>query len=306
MMPAAQRFEFWRAIHTFVDLDTADHDRRNDLRADLLLHIAPDGATFGHVSSDDLITRFARSGDEYVLFSLGLSGMTRIRTDRDAAWTVTPASGVVVMDGTRPMTTATENHSHVYLTVPKSRLLNVLGQPPDLLRDGLFALPAQGLAGLLASHLLAIARQGHRLDRPSTAAAMKAAVELAVATLACARDEETWPDPRHDDAFYAAARRHIELHPADPGLTSAAIAHALGCSRAHLYRIFARHDQAVGDVIRAERLAHAASLLAAPRTLPVEQIAIACGFANPSAFTRAFRAWHGLTPTAFRDRSRER
>lgn len=305
-LPAAQRFEFWRSIHNFIDLDVSEPDGRKDFRADLLLHMSDDGTTtFGCASSDDVITRFARSNDEYVMFSLGLSGTAKIRTDRDAARIVTPSSGLMVVDGTRPMRTLTEGQSHVYLTVPKAKLADALADKPGLLRDGFCALPQEGLGGLLMANLVWMARHGERLDRSSTAIAMKAAVDLAVGTIARAHaDRDTTPDERHDEAYYAAACRYIQLHLAAPDLTAASIAHALGCSRAHLYRVFAQHEQGIGAVVRAERLERAAALLASPAALPIEQIATACGFASPSAFTRSFRDQSGLTPTAFRDQVR--
>jgi AraC-like DNA-binding protein len=305
-LPAAQRFDFWRSIHTFIDLDASEREKRKDFRADLLLHIGDDGTTFGCASSDDVVTRFARSNDEYVMFSLGLSGTAKIRTDRDAARIVAPSSGLMVVDGTRPMTTLTEGQSHVYLTVPKAKIADALADKPGLLRDGFCALPQEGLAGLLMANLVWFARHGERLDGQSTAVAMKAAVDLAVGTLARAHaDHDTTPDERHDDAFYAAACRYIQIHLGAPDLTAAGIAHALGCSRAHLYRVFARHEQGIGEVVRAGRLERAAVLLAPPAALPIEQGATACGFTSASAFTRSFRDWSGLTPTAFREQMRD-
>jgi hypothetical protein len=113
-----------------------------------------------------------------------------------------PRRGLMVVDGTRSMTTMTENQSHVYLTVPKAMLGNALVAKPGLLRDGFCELPSEGLAGLLMANLVWIARQGEHLDGRSTAVAMKAAVDLAVGTLACAHaDHDAPPDDRHDEAF---------------------------------------------------------------------------------------------------------
>ena len=308
VLPPAQRFEFWRSIHSFIDIDVRQKDKQKDFRADLLLHLANDGSTFGCASNDDVVTRFARSSDEYVLLSLSLSGSAMIRTGDDATRIVTPASGLVVMDGTQPTTVATDNYSHVYLTVPKAKLADALSDKPGLFRDGPRTLvPRDGLTPLLMSHLIMIARQADRLDGQSTVIAMKAAVDLAVGVLARSYgDHNALMDDRHDDAFHAAAHRYIQIHLGAPDLTAARIAHALGCSRAHLYRVFARHDQGIGEVIRAERLEQASAMLVTSMAKPIEQIATACGFASPSAFTRAFRDQNGLTPTAFRDLARSR
>src|SRR5690606_22649114 len=113
-------------------------------------------------------------------------------------------------------------------------------------------------------------------------------VNLAVGMLARTHiDHDVPPDDRHDDAFYTAACRYIKAHLADQDLTAASIAYALGCSRTHLYRIFARYDQGIGEVIRTGRLERASALLTSETAMSVEQIAMACGFASPSAFTRS-------------------
>ena len=38
----------------------------------------------------------------------------------------------------------------------------------------------------------------------------------------------------------------------------------------------------------------------APRRRPIKQIALAVGFRNEKSFSRAFRAWAGVTPGAYR------
>jgi AraC-like DNA-binding protein len=53
------------------------------------------------------------------------------------------------------------------------------------------------------------------------------------------------------------------------------------------------------DLVRAARLQHAMSLLAAPGAR-VTDVALACGFENVSSFTRSFSAFVGETPSAFR------
>ena len=304
-LPAAQRFEFWRSIHTFIDVDVSGQDARKNFRADLLLHIADDGATFGRATSDDVVTRFARSDDEYVMFGLSLSGTANFTTHSDARRTINPLSGLAVIDGSRPLTTVAEGLSHVYLTVPKARIGHILASKAGLLRDGFCEIPQDGLAGLLMSHLVWMARHGERLDKPSTEVAMKTAVDLAIGALVHMPDGfGPACDGSLDQAYHAAACRYIQLHLGNPKLTAERIAHAVGCSRAHLFRVFARREQAVGDVIRAGRLARASALLASPSVWPIEQVALACGFASPSAFTRAFRDWTGATPSAFREQMR--
>jgi AraC family transcriptional regulator len=53
----------------------------------------------------------------------------------------------------------------------------------------------------------------------------------------------------------------------------------------------------IGTYVRALRVKHAKELL--PKRSLVE-VALACGFADQSHFTRTFRRIEGMTPTEFR------
>ena len=165
--------------------------------------------------------------------------------------------------------------------------------------------PVTGTAGLLKSHMLALARESRRLSRSSAAAAMDMAIELALETLAGIAME---PDGSRTDgwksALYAAARDYIELHFHRSDLTAEQVASSLGCSRAHLYRVFAERGEGIGQTIRNLRLDHAGRLLSASPRTPVEQVAFACGFSSPAAFSRAFRDYSGMSPTRHRRSAR--
>lgn len=106
---------------------------------------------------------------------------------------------------------------------------------------------------------------------------------------------------RSDGRPCTAADRLRERVLRDPGdaVTVAEWADRSGCSRRTLERDFRRR---VSDSVRAWRNAvraeRAAELLAAGHQ--AKWVARRMGFAHPSAFTRAFRETHGLTPRDFR------
>ena len=88
---------------------------------------------------------------------------------------------------------------------------------------------------------------------------------------------------------------------AEPFQASLAIAAALGCSRATLYRAFADRDISLADYIKEARLSRAAQVLskgAAPETLT--DLAHDCGFTNADHFRREFRRRFGVSPSEFR------
>jgi AraC family transcriptional regulator len=92
---------------------------------------------------------------------------------------------------------------------------------------------------------------------------------------------------------YVQARLHEPL-------TLDSLATVVGYSPYHFARLF---RQATGDspyqyVLR-QRVTGAQRLLR-ETTLPVQQVALACGFANQSHFTRVFSRMVGITPGAYR------
>ena len=73
-----------------------------------------------------------------------------------------------------------------------------------------------------------------------------------------------------------------------------------GLSRAHFSRAFARNfGTPPRDYILSRRIARARTMLT-DTDLSASQIAMRCGFSNPSHLTTAFKQQLGLTPTAYR------
>ena len=101
-------------------------------------------------------------------------------------------------------------------------------------------------------------------------------------------------------ALFEAAKMLIRTRAPDVNLTAEHLAQALGCSRAHLYRVFAEHGGTIGDALRDARMEIARSLLMLTPSLPVQQIAHRSGYASAAAFGRAFRTATGHTPIGYR------
>jgi AraC-like DNA-binding protein len=161
-------------------------------------------------------------------------------------------------------------------------------------------LPDTPLGLLLKSQLGALSAYGPAMDSDEAAAAMDALSGLTLAYLSrfnpAREDEEDTP---LDAAMFTAACSYIDACKDDPHLTAAAIARAIGCSRAGLYRMFERRSLAVADQIRIARLNHARALLRDP-ALDIGDIALRCGYADLSAFGKAFRRRFGMAPRDWR------
>lgn len=103
-------------------------------------------------------------------------------------------------------------------------------------------------------------------------------------------------------ALYERICDHVASHVRDPGLSVDQVAQALNCSRRHLHNAFAGREQSLGAFIQQSRLElcmrelHSAAL--AHRT--ITEIAMGCGFGNSAHFSRAFKAYTGMSPSEFR------
>ena len=84
-----------------------------------------------------------------------------------------------------------------------------------------------------------------------------------------------------DDATLASVAAHFNFH---PNTVSNMIKRETGKS--------------FGETLREIRMQRALSLLEA-RTLPIAQIAVLCGYENPSNFYRVFKDTFGMTPRAY-------
>lgn len=104
---------------------------------------------------------------------------------------------------------------------------------------------------------------------------------------------------RNDEGTVASVRRHLKTLPVPDWPGFEALARQMNCSASTLRRRLeaeGRSYRAIRDELRYDlALDH---LCGSP--LPIPDIAAALGFAEPSAFHRAFRKWSGASPGAYR------
>ncbi len=97
---------------------------------------------------------------------------------------------------------------------------------------------------------------------------------------------------------------YIEQHLAED-LSLAVLARESCFSAFHFHRIFqALTGETPLTFVKRVRLDRAASLLQTSPGQPVTQIALACGFPSPAAFSRSFRERFGVSPRDFRTNSK--
>jgi len=112
--------------------------------------------------------------------------------------------------------------------------------------------------------------------------------------------------PCSDELELAGVARvveHIRRH-LDGSLRPAVLARGAGMSQAQLDRRMRRaFSLTTAQFIRKSRIERAAQLLATSEQ-PIVDIALACGYADQSSFTRQFHAAVGLPPAAYRSARR--
>ncbi len=290
------RVEFWRSLHCSVDLDFPEGHHGRAFEAERLHGRSCTGSAVSYSQSDDLLGHFPGSYPEFLVLSLPIAGATEFRSRRGAEIIARPGTGFALVDNGSIIHSHSHDCSQVYLTLPK-RLLDF--DPATFSgEDGLSLLPETGLLRFLRLQLQEIAAHGNDLSPSSGQVVVENTVHLAVTALN-ERGVERAITPDDRDLF-EAARAMIAIRAKDAGLTASKIAEVLGCSRAHLYRVFSDRNCGIGQMIRTTRLMRAKALLLTHNHMPIKTIAKMSGYESAASFARAFQRHEGMSPDTYR------
>jgi AraC-like DNA-binding protein len=240
-----------------------------------------------------------RSAPPLVFVQFQLSGAGFIRQgEQEVALTEGDA---VIVDGVHGFERGwTEPGRSLTLILPQEWIVPRVARPDRI--NGTVLHRANPLSRLLASYLVNGLELPGEFSRDAAKLFSQHSVELLSCALAEARSNEPSSSNALREALFVRACRLIRLKFGDPHLTPGKIAHQLGISTRLLQRIFAERDKTVMRYVFAERLSHAARLLAdrgaAHRT--ITDIAFACGFNDSAHFSRLFTAGMGKTPSQWR------
>ncbi len=207
-----------------------------------------------------------------------------------------------LVDYARPVEVRRSRHRDMSIILSRKTIHEALGTG--------FTLPDQlpqrtGLSGVLQSLMVATAREAPRMRLEERAVALKACTDMALALLQTSQKTGLEADSgRFDDSLYRAACGLIRRHCADPAFGPDRLALLLECSRASLYRLFARRGEGVAAAIWSIRLEVAWQQIAADVGGTTERVALStlseiawrCGFSDPSTFQRMFKRRYGVNP----------
>jgi AraC-like DNA-binding protein len=158
-----------------------------------------------------------------------------------------------------------------------------------------------GLSPMLKAQMQALAEIMAGLSATARAAALEATATLATTVLRAELGSQL-EDEENGGGLFAAAQVFINQHLSSHDLNPDLIAKHTGCSRAHLYRVFAAHSVTVADYVREARLRRAHAVLAngTDKGERIGDIAFRSGFDDPVHFARLFRCRFGMTPREVR------
>jgi AraC-like DNA-binding protein len=240
--------------------------------------------------------RIARSGLDLIMVQLTLDG-SDVRALNGETLLV-EAGDISIFDLTRPMHSETKHCRNLTLVLPRHLLFSKDVQNDAL--HGLLFKRSTTTARLIGSHLRTLFEDLPDItqaDAPTIVAATANLVTNLVGPKITAR---RLPAPTVRGAVIMEIRRYIEQHIALTDLGPDHLCKMFGLSRASLYRLF-EPIGGVTDYIRTRRLRAAFDMLANEGKRTVGEIAYACGFADISAFSRAFRNQFGMSPSEVRE-----
>jgi len=164
-----------------------------------------------------------------------------------------------------------------------------------------FVVPPGSLTKVLLGmmeHTMAMGAATTPMEARAIADAM---IQLVAACLEMMSRQQATPSATNGSASLAALKGAIERQLTDPALGPQSLLNEFGITRSTLYRAF----EPLGGVsayITERRLRYAFRRITDPsqEAQRVSQLGFELGFSHPSAFTRAFKALFGLSPTDVR------
>jgi AraC family transcriptional regulator, positive regulator of tynA and feaB len=112
------------------------------------------------------------------------------------------------------------------------------------------------------------------------------------------READTMFDRAGPEAMYVRAQAFIREHLRDPDLSIEQISAALGCTKRYLHMLFSERGMTVSDYMWHARLQNCRHELETQAGKTITDVAFSWGFSSSSHFSRVFRKYFGVVPSA--------
>ena len=205
----------------------------------------------------------------------------------------------VIYDTSQAYEVANPCHTeHLIMMVPKQSIAD-----RGLRLDGLMARSVSGSSGIARIALQTMRSTYQELDSMTAPLARRAGellVDMVHLSLQAMAGQTTAVTQKQ--ALYDRICEHVASHVRDPGLSVEQVAQALNCSKRHLHNAFAGRELSLGAFIQQSRLELCMRELQSPALAhrTITEIAMDCGFGNSAHFSRAFKAYTGMSPSDYR------
>jgi AraC family transcriptional regulator, positive regulator of tynA and feaB len=305
-LPRRERAEFWADLvsrHvTPIRIEPAleAHALRGEIQARALAQLGIARVSGQGVRALHTGAHVARAKGHVYAVCVHLDGETRINRKSETIGLrrgdifITDSRHEFGLDLDRPW-------RHLLLTLP-SEYLDGRVERPEALAGAV--LPDSPLARLWAAHLAAGFALAGELSPAAATLFVRHSIELLAQLLEECRCVDGTTSYASRAAIFTSGCHLITLRFADPQLTPATIAQAIGVSTRTLARVFAENNTTFMRRLFDERVRQAARLLASPHCVQrsITEIALACGFNDPTHFGRVFAARLQMTPRQWRGR----
>jgi AraC-like DNA-binding protein len=207
---------------------------------------------------------------------------------------------VLLADCGQPLELRGDDAARVIALVAPTHLVSPRFVSFERLKAATLQSHGRGVAALLYQFLAG-------LGEPQRATPGAGALVDALGGLLSAALEDCLPAPRVGAGESGQVRlehisRHLRRHFADPGLSAAEVAEAVGVSRRYLHKLYAQAGRSFRDELIQLRIdACVRAFLDEQQTeRTIAEIAFAAGYTDISQFNRHFRRLKGATPSALR------
>lgn len=303
-VPVAERFDYWRSLFRASRIERPRSSISRGFDGEIVTSDPARDVVFSGLHGEPIACQFGRGDSDMVLLGCVRAGTVGIRRGSEQVMAVGPQSGVVLFDCDRPFNTLSGRYAMDYLVLPRTLITEVMADDPVAANRVVRVLPPGLLTLSLQQHMWTMAVHGVHMAPADANNTMAVARALAVSILAGVNTNWRSLPESYDDDLLAAARHQLRLHTGDPDFTADRLSAALGCSRAHLYRLFERRGQTITGQLREFRLQRAYTLLKTRPEQAVGMIAMYCGYTDLTAFGKAFRRRFGLAPSDCRSPAR--
>ena len=208
----------------------------------------------------------------------------------------------VIYDTSQPYEVANPQHTeHLILTLPRRSI-----EQRGLRLEGLMGRNIGGSSGIARIALETMRSTYQELGTMSPPLAQRAGellvdmVHLSLQELAGKATTRTQQQVLHDRIC-----AYVAAHLRNPDLSVQTIATALNCSKRHIHNGFTGQAMSLGAFIQHSRLQLVMRELRQPELAQhtITDIAMACGFSSSAHFSRAFKAYAGMSPSEYRQQS---